>query len=519
MNKSKVWALLLSALWAHIGYTQEEITKEICDQKAEVILQIKNDLKEYPKAVIDQMLEYITPCGEHDISRTSPKAAYAKALLHLQNGDFGLVHRRTSELAPVYMFRARNNGYTPAILDDIINDLSNRYIIPDQRINFNTMAQDLEGLLIQGYKPDVVHYILGYISLKNLTTQQDFTSESLASKAKNHFEKSNLPMAKHWLAIMQYFGYGMPANRTKALEMLNDNNIYNSRVLATSLQNQNNDWIPIAAEERLAVMDNFTNHSMPTNVIGDTKTVFDGHLIEFDWLGKGVKRHIPVQLTIEIDREVTSSTKDISYIFSINDINFSGQASLKTYSWNHGISFSSSSKLELKKMPNLFQDHTDQDELTYTVQQIDLRETTINGQLALIGKLSSSNTKIKELQEFIHAPIRLILYPETSTANNNTTIALANNTANLSLDANFATIAPNPIRDHFTISYTLDITAEVEIAVFDFYGQQKLKAPTQKSEANTKQEVTINSSTLTRGTYLVQMIINGQPYSKTIIKE
>jgi hypothetical protein len=501
----------------HQSYAQEELTKEICDKKAEIILKFKNDFENYSPELIDEMIKYITPCADLDNSKTSPKAAYAKGLLHLQKGDFGNVLGHYNELSSLYIYRARAYGYTPAILDDIINDLSNNYLDSDS-FYYPQVVKDLNNLLTQGYKTNIVHYLLGYLKLKNLiATSSLYTSSTQALEAKTHFESSNLPMAKHWLAIMHYFGYGTPQDKTKGLQMLADNTIYNSRILKQHLQNQNNDWIPVSAEERIALIENYNSLPHATTVLKDEKTTYEGHFVVFDWLAKGVKRRIPMRLTINPIATLDTYSKHVEYTFSMNGKVSKGQAMISLHTYNHKINFNTylqRHKLELPALKNLLQDHVQKDTITYSMQSISLKEATINGKLALILKPDFS-TKIKEYNESVNAPLRMILYPQTTKASSHTT----RSNSTLALDKNFATISPNPIGNEFTITYTLDQAAKVEVAVYDFFGQQKISLPNHTNTARATQTITVDSAALPSGTYIIQMTINGAPYSKTVIKE
>ncbi len=523
MNKSNLWGILFIALcMVYTGYAQEELTKEICDQKAEIILQHQEFLANYSPEVIQEMIEYITPCADLDVSRTSPKSAYAKGLLHLQNGDFGSVFGRWLELSEIYIYRAGAYGYVPAKLADIINDLSNVYITQRDVLYANTIT-DLNFLLNQEYKTDVVHYLLGYLKLKNLIRYpSQYTNDAQAIEAKTHFETSTHPMAKHWLAVMHYFGYGVPHDRAKGLQMLIDNDIYNSRILAQNLQNQNNDWIPIAAQERLALIENYTMLPFANTVLPDTKTTYNGYFIEFDWLAKGVKRRIPVQLTIEFIENLDDFSDKVEYEFTMNGISTKRVAKITDVNYDKYISFYNyhdRHKLEFPSLKNLLQDHPEKDSITYFTKQMSIRETTIDGKLALIGKLDGT-IKIKELNEKVNTPIRLLLYPEIQGTTSIVTNSLSNSEpSSEKLDKNFATIAPNPISDQFTITYTLDQEAEVQVGVYDFFGQQRIQVPTQKSTAGTTQTITVNSSGLSSGTYIIQMTVNGAHYSKMVIKE
>ncbi|WP_106793540.1 T9SS type A sorting domain-containing protein [Aquimarina sp. Aq78] len=518
MNTSFVWGLLcLALLSVHQSYAQEP-TGLTCAQKAEVILKFKNDFKNYPPALIDEMIEYITPCAEASYGRTNPSSAYAKGLLHLKKGDYTTLFGKRTELSSLHISRAAYYQYPPAMLTHGINLLTDVYK-EKYHIRYSTISKDFEKLLTLDHKKDIANYVLGYLNLKNLVTKEDFTNTTLVNKAKAHFENSNHPMAKHWLAIMQYYGYGVPKDKAKALQMLTDNAIFNSKTLKQHLQNQNNDWIPISAEERLAIIENYDTNYKPVTVIGSGNTIFKGHFIEFDWTAAGVKQRIPVTLSIAI-REDHGSYKDVRLELTMNGETKIHDNKLKKISSTNAfyMTFNQLQPLKLPPVKNILQDHPDKNTLSYGISELFFKEETINGKQALIIK-PSRTTEILELNEKVHTPIRMVLYPETPAP---ATVSIADTalkaTSPVSLDKNFATISPNPIGNEFNITYTLDQAAEVQVAIYDFFGQQRISLPSQKNTTKGTQTITVDSATLPSGTYVIQMTINGAPYSKTVVK-
>ncbi len=512
MKKLHVWSLLLITFcFVHTGYAQEELTREICDEKAEELLRYRDYFKYCPRDVIDAMVASIAPCADLNLSATSPMSAYVRGLLHYQNRDFAYYYGLNREMSELYLFRASYNNYPPGMFTDGIYELSNAYITKGTA-RYDQIFEDFEELLTLGYETDAVNYVLGYLHLKNLLTRNNFTSEASINKAKMHFENSNYPMAKHWLAIMHYFGYGVPEDKAKGLQMLSDNDILNSQTLFQYLQNNNNDWIPISAEERLASIENFGALDLPDFETLDDQ-VYHGHFIEYDWADKGVRHYIPMTLSIQNLQEISSITYSMRFEITMNGVTVTKDAFLNVYSNHISISISQPGKLYFPPLENLLQDHPDITTLTYSTQGIALREAVVDGKLALIGRLGAD---IVDFNEEAHMPIGMVLYPE------NTSGSLLQNDINSSatmvLDKNFAVISPNPIGDQFTITYTLDQAATVEVAIYDFFGQQKISVPTQKNTAEGTQTITVESGTLISGTYIVQMIINGQPYSKTVIK-
>ncbi len=524
MKKLHVWGILcLAFCFVHQSYAQEFI-EPTCDQKAETVLEYKSIMDEVPIELIDEMIEYITPCAEESYGAAYPAAAYAKGLLHFRKGDYTFFYGRRIELSYLHMARAAINGYPPAMFTHRLNLLTSAYR-SNHYIDYNGISRDFQKLVDQDYKKDISNYVLGYLTLKNLTSNADFTSSYLVNKAKTHFENSNHPMAKHWLAIMHYYGYGVPKDKTKALQMLSENDIFNSRTLKQHLQNQDNDWIPISAEERFASLDNYNTNYQPITIIGNDRTTFQGHFIEYDWTAAGVKRRIPVTLTIIVQEEY-ERYRDIILEFTINGETITKSGSLRKPSNTSPelqIGFGQLTPIRVSTLENQLLDHPDKTTLTYDIEGLSFKEATIEGKAALVVRIPR-NTKIVEFKEDLHAPLRMVLYPEapaTSAVATDATLdnVQANRAEPQKIDKDFATVSPNPIGNQFNITYSLDQSAEVQASVHDFFGQKRLSVPTQKYTAGGTQTITIDSSSLPSGTYLIQMTINGMPYSKTVIKE
>jgi len=514
MNTLKVGTLLF-VLWVHTGYAQLS-----CEQKATEVLKFKNEFSELPPDLIDQMITYLAPCADFETDFPDvidhPKAHYARGLLHLQKGDYFYPYGRRTERSFVHMDRAAQGNYLPAVLDHGINMVTDQYFTLSSPF---LVKRNFQKAIDADYKSDIANYVLGYAKLKNFTSysSSEFTSAQSVLEAKAHFETSNHPMAKHWLAIMHYLGLGTPVDKTKAYQLLQGNAIFNSTSLLQHLQYQANDWHPISAQERLASLENFKTLDKVSDIIKTEVgqiTKFEGHLVEYDWTAKGVRRYMPVTLEIEIIED-RSSYKEIAYTLVIDRTTKRGRS--KLYPGSSTLNFLGRGSLKLF-VNRLLKDHHRNRRLTYLFNSLTLKQTEIDGQPALlIGNYNSRrSSEIKEFKETLSQPIRFILYPQSSAIVES---RLETSDKKITISKNFATIAPNPIGDRFSITYTLQQPAEVEVSLFDFYGQQRISLASQKIDTAGVQTINIDSSTLPSGTYLIQMLINGSPYSKTIIKQ
>lgn len=520
MNKPTFWGLLIIAL-CFVHQSHAQFVELTCDEKAELILNHQYEFENYDIKLIDEMIAYIAPCA--DLNLKNPKAHYSRGLLHQRKGDKFYLFGTWRERSFHHINYAANQGYAPAAYTHAMNILTKKY---STRGSASAILNNFNKALAQNYKADVVHYALGYAKLKNLVSNYriDYTPANYIAEAKNHFELSNHPMAKHWLAIMHYLGYGTPEDKSKAFQMLSENNVLNSKTLLPHLQSLTNDWIPISAEERLISLENFNTLAAAETIINgnvNDVTKFQGHFLEYDWTAKGVRRYIPMTLELLVMKE-QSNYKEVRYELTMNGTTITGLSRLQNRFGNVILGFSSYGGLTFSPLQRLLQDHPDKSKVTYEINALYLKETTINNKQALVAEVyfGYDEAMILEFDEEIRQPLRMVLYPETPVpAAASIADTLLKAAPPLSLDKNFATISPNPIGNEFTITYTLDQEARVQVSVYDFFGQQRINLPSQKYTSGETQTITVDSAVLLSGTYVIQMIIDGTPYSKMVIKE
>ena len=93
------------------------------------------------------------------------------------------------------------------------------------------------------------------------------------------------------------------------------------------------------------------------------------------------------------------------------------------------------------------------------------------------------------------------------------TINIVNNTSTEdgSLPTEFALHGayPNPFNPSTTISFDLPVAADVEIQVVDLIGRTVMTVPRQSMTAGRNQRVQLNASSLTSGSYMYRVIVNG----------
>ncbi len=488
-----------------VQQSQAQFEPLTCEEKVALYLPHTSRFGEFDQEYIDALLVEFTPCADSG----NLDAKYILALLTYEDSVYNahyLAYQKLSEL------KAQNYGPAYLALAMFYHDADEESFF-FRRKHHHAKNNFLGMRFANNYKPDISFYLDGYYKLKGF---DDRSSRWLRyTEAKHSFEQSNHPMAKHWLAVMHYFGLAVPQDKAKGLQMLRDNTILNSTTLADFLESQNNDWIPISAEEHYGV-NTFVQSTPLLTPIEPAKLnkTFEGKLLEYEWSGTFVRRSVPFTLRLDIDTS-TNYNQSLTYEFTINGTTISGIGNIK----HNQIFFDDNFMFVL---PRLYKDHPDKNELTYKINQVRFKERITDTETYFPGEVEFAYLVDFGYEEFYKLRMILRTSPaKTSSKQLGLTTISTQKTERPKpvLDKNFAAIAPNPIGNTFTITYTVDTDTEIEVAIYDMFSNRKVDVPIHKGKANIEQNIQVNSSALTTGNYIVQMIINGIPYSKLVVKE
>lgn len=495
MKPLHLWGMLLFTLClTHLSYAKKpSLTLELtCEQKIAMILPYVDDFKTYPKETINEMIEYLAPCVvAEDIT-----AIYITGVLTLYRDNSPFSVQRERE-AIALLKKASDANYKPAILKFAVLYLTGEFkkLGNDADLKATSLFRKMLDL---NYEIDIANYCLGYMNMKGLTHPNRIGQYYTARR---FFENSNLPMAKHWLAVMDYNGYGIinnEPNKAKALQSLLDNNILNSKSLRASLIAQENNWIPISQEEDKLLREGIGFTSLDKNKLNKT---FDGKLIEYDWGWR--KNEVRRYQSFTIKFTPNSSTT-IPYELKINDQTYTGTGRIARNTMTLSLS------IPLKV---IYPDHPEISEVKYIFKRLAFRETTLGGDQVWIIKPERgfAFASQENWRERIHN-VRFILKDQNITASTTRLSATIKDTAD------FVVISPNPINDQFTITYNFDKPTDIKVDIYDLYGNKKIDLPIQKSSSIDRKTLPVDSSNLPKGIYLVQMTVNGATYTKTISK-
>lgn len=343
-------------------------------------------------------------------------------------------------------------------------------------------------------------YSLGYLYLKGLgNVEQDY------QKAIEWFQKSNYPMAQHWLAKMYYFGYGVHQDKQRALELLKDNSIYNSEVLLGQLNvndeagntSQETNNLSEEAENNLEYgtgeFDAIASTS-PSNIEG----VWNGYLMEMDWSGKSMSRSFPIGLSVG---KIEDSYGTAKTSVEINDTTDESEAI-----WKNGTLTLFDSQISLEKQ---YTDHPDLKILDYDLLSISFTEKNIDGIIYLIGRLESQILQWSEPGP----PMTLVLTKENVQLSDEALAAFAEQRES------FIKLYPNPFVEDLLIHYELGSDSNVEVRLLDYYGGTSVETVTNSYLRSGEHTHTLSKSNLRAGLYVVQVRVNGQTHSKLVIKK
>lgn len=360
-------------------------------------------------------------------------------------------------------------------------------------------------------------YNIGYCYFKGLgSVDQNY------EKAINWFKKSDYSMAKHWLAICYYFGYGIEVDREKTLDLLSssEGNLNSPTLLAhleeLSAGEPEGLLTPVDTEEEeahnneveailTADEDSFDHQVQIAELsLENLKGDWQGQLLDMDFSGEKIMRNFPATFSFSRD----DRTGRVSYTSNINNIE------------NSGIAITLDETLYFEdfniELPRLYKDHPKISNFNYNLLSASLQLKRIDDTTFLTAFVETKNTTTDEPG----SPKLLVLTSDKLMTENG--IEISNEVLDALLDQqgdNFITLYPNPFVDDLLIQYDLETPAvtSVDIYSLDFNFQDRIKNSEQQNIG--KKVYHYNGSNLRKGLYVVRVITNGKEYTKLIAKK
>lgn len=347
-------------------------------------------------------------------------------------------------------------------------------------------------------------YSLGYLYLKGLgDVEQDY------AKAMEWFKKGSWPMARHWLAKMYYFGFGVPKDRARAMDLLRDNPIYNSEVLLQQFQNEGEGSTDTLQFQegglQRAIKGKGAGESAPSTTGPNKRNVpvsiegkWKGHLLEMDWSGGTILRTLPMKFSVEStdDGPETVGTK----------VELAGNGTYGRAIWKEGALTFFNGQITIEKR---YTDHPDYPDLDHDLLSADFTLEELAGTTYLVGRLETWTVQWAEPGP----PMVMVLSQGDGELSQAALSSLAQQ------GNSFIKLYPNPFAHDLLVHYELGSDASVEVSLYDYYGATRVQTVHSGFLEQGRHTHTVSRGDLRSGLYIVQVRVNDRTHTKLVIKK
>lgn len=342
---------------------------------------------------------------------------------------------------------------------------------------------------------DKAAYSLGYLYLKGLgNVAQDY------EEATKWFKKSDYSMAKYWLGVCYYKGYGVTKNIPKANELL-ETNFKTTNMLPVTLVKEKD--LEVGDIEDVSIINEEDNNSIlavsEENLIGKWK----GKLVQLDWSESAVEDKSDVSLEVKLDA-VSGE------LFAV--INFKGNViEDKIIKLDNSIYFDNTF-IELSH--ESFNNEIPKS-LSHQLLSGDLQLKTLKNTPYLTIKI---NSYINEWNEK-GAPISLVLTKEVGAENSKEELSDVALKELSEQEDSFIKLYPNPFERDLIISYKLNDAARTKVQINDLYGNVISIIENEEIKEKGEYRYFFNGSELKKGIYVISVVVNNKNNTRVIIKK
>lgn len=340
---------------------------------------------------------------------------------------------------------------------------------------------------------DKAAYSLGYLYLKgfgNITQNYE--------KATKWFKKSKHPMAKYWLGVCYYKGYGVNKNIQKASKLLETNLIGTNKAVAENTIEVKN------TEENSIINEENTNNTSVLDVLEeDLIGKWTGKLLQLDWSENHIEEKNDVSFEIKTD---TVSGELLSVINFKENVIADEIIKLDNSIYFNGTSINIPHQSFNDEIPS---------ELSHQILSGDLVLKTLNGNQYLIIKIESYVTEWNEKG----APMSLVLIKEVGFENSKEELSDEALKVLSEQEDSFIKLYPNPFEKDLVISYKLESLATTKVQINDLYGNVIAVIENEKIKEKGEYRYFFNGSKLKKGIYVISVIVNNKNNTRIIVKK
>jgi hypothetical protein len=328
-------------------------------------------------------------------------------------------------------------------------------------------------------------YSLGYMYLKGFgNIKQDYR------KAIKWFRKSNHKMAKYWLGVCYYYGYGVKEDKVKAKTLIGDN-FDDSNVNLTN------------SEKNSELKKLVSLNSLKT--IEDEKLYgkYSGILIKYDWSGK----HIEIEQKLNLEFKYDSINEQPAFLFEMDN-----QKIVGSYSKIDNSVYFKNLNIEL---PHLSLSKKIRKKLLYQVVSTNLQYEKKEGEEYLAGNLNNQINSWKE----DGALLRFVLKKKKSFSNSNKELSDDALEALAAQKDKFIKLYPNPFTKDLVVSYTLEKPSTVTVYIKSLKGQKSISLVKNMNQDKGEHTYLFNGTDLKKGIYVVSIIAGKTKKTRIIVKK
>ncbi len=490
MKKQKLLIILL--LLGNLLFSKFTTAQEVydpCAYKLDMTAAYLTVNQNADSEIIDQ----ISKAAEECLKNQSLATTYIKGILLIIKNSDNENHEKGFEL--IKSAAEQNYLYATSFLGDLYRYGTGVSLNFDEALFWYEKAVELGD--------EKAAFKIGYLYLKGLgSVQQDYF------KAVKWFEQSKYPMAKHWLAICYYEGYGVKRNTEKAIDILKKNKIINSKTLLTQFQEEiisehtNSSQVDTDSFVQVYNENEKNNNISSTNqhfYMSDISNKYKGSLVVYDWSGKHIVQSVPIQLDLDYD----AYDETLDYKLIINEETIQGE----------GLVYDTSASFQNFNisMNRKYLDQSSNNKVDLSVFSINFTKNSFEDFNIIVGTLEGHINNWNEPC----ALTKMILHPFSDNPNLSNEALLAFGAQNDS----FIKLYPNPFVKDLLIQYELEENAIVSVAIRGVSNNIRKNITTSSEQSKGNKLHTLDGSELPSGLYVVSVMVNDTNHNKLIIKE
>ncbi|WP_440882204.1 SEL1-like repeat protein [Tenacibaculum sp. C7A-26P2] len=300
-------------------------------------------------------------------------------------------------------------------------------------------------------------------------------------------------MARYWLGVCYYYGYGVPKNRTIA------NEYFSTELDYQNPQKPASDRI----EQQELLLQQFkqqqTIQTIQEKIIEDQQLLgnWEGSLFVMDWSDNQIEQEIPIEINFTKNEDLLQS------IWEINNNSHQNDFTRIDNTLFYDDFFASIAHTSFKKeIPSTLVHQIT--ETTFSIQKKD-------AQTYLTANIKSNINQWNEKG----APIRLLLTKKATTEKQPKQESLA--PMALEQSQNFLQLYPNPFEKDLTISYELNRPQYTTLFLEGSFIEKQLIKPTGLQNKGSY-NYTFKGENLKVGTYILTLITDDKKHTKIVIK-